>query len=80
MLYDLVRASAETTACTKRACERAHDHVDFSGVDILVFGDPAAIPPENAKGPSLVKDKTEFVAEFELDLVGVLAFWSCRLF
>jgi len=65
---DFLGAGAEAAAGAERARERADDHVDFGGVDVLVLGDPAARAAEDAEGPGFVQDEAEFVFEFELDL------------
>lgn len=73
MLDDVDGACAEAATGAERAGERADDHVDGGGVDILGFGDAAAGAAEDAEGPGLVEDKAEFVAEAEFNLGALLA-------
>lgn len=73
MLDDVGGAGAETAACAEGTRKRTNDHVDGGGVDILCFGDAAAGAAEDAKGPGLVEDEAEFVAEAEFNLGALLA-------
>jgi len=59
---------AKSTTGTERSCERANDHVDLRGIDVLGFGQTTAGSPKNSEGPGLVEHKAELVAEFKLDL------------
>lgn len=73
MLDDFLVAGAETSCGTERARERTDNHVYFCSIDVLRFGDAAAGATEDAVGPGFVENETEFVLEFEFNLVKVLA-------
>ena len=68
MFDDFGRAGAEAAAGAEGPGEGADDHVDGEGVDVLVRGQAAPAPAEDADGVGFVEDEPEFVTVFELDL------------
>jgi hypothetical protein len=77
VLDDFFVAGAETASSAEGTGEGADNHVDFSGVDVLGFGDAAAGAAKDAVGPGFVEDEAEFVLEFEFDL-GIVSRGSAR--
>lgn len=73
MLYDIGGASAKTATSAKGTRKRTNDHINGGGVDILGFRDTATGAAEDTKGPGLVEDEAEFVAEAEFNLGVLLA-------
>lgn len=68
MLYDIGGAGAETATGAEGTRKRTNNHINGGGVDVLGFRDTAAGAAEDTKGPGLVEDKAEFVAEAEFNL------------
>ena len=64
----VVGAGTETASSTEWACKRPDDHVNLGSIDVLGLRETAASSSEYTKRPSLIEDKTELVAKFELDL------------
>jgi hypothetical protein len=77
MFDDFFVCGAEAAGCAERTREGTDNHVDFSGVDVLGFGDAAAGAAKDAVGPGFVEDEAEFVLEFEFDL-GIVSRGSAR--
>ena len=65
---DHVCARAEAAGGCQRSRHGADEHVDFGGVDVLVFRYAPSRAAQYAKGPCLVQDQPEFVLEFQFDL------------
>lgn len=78
MLDNILIASTETTACAQRASERADDHVNLLGIDVLGFSDAAARPAKNTKGPRLIKNDTELVLFLEFNQFGQIGSISSK--
>jgi hypothetical protein len=49
MLNNIHRASAETTTSAERASQRADNHIDLGGINILRFCNTAASSTEDSK-------------------------------
>lgn len=56
VMNDFLGSGAEAAAGDEWAGQRSHDHVDFGGVDVLVFRDAAACSAEHAERPGFVED------------------------
>lgn len=65
---DVLVACTEATAGAQGASQRADDHVDLGGVDILRLCDAATCSTQDTEGPGLIEDDAELVLLFELDL------------
>lgn len=68
MLDDFTTTGAEASTGTERPRQGPDNHVDFGRVHSLLLGDAPSCPAQDAKGPCLVEDEPELVAELELNL------------
>lgn len=49
MMDNFLRTSTETASSDEWAGQRAHNHINFSRIDVLVLSDASAGPSQDAK-------------------------------